>query len=162
VFELQCLRSDHEAAVLAFEQENRAYFARSINDRGDPYFEGFAEQHRELIAAQVSGRGAFYVSVDAHDAVVGRFNLYDIRDGTANVGYRVAERVSGQGVATTGLRELCRIAREDIALRTLTAAAGDENLASQRVLARAGFVRIGHTVVGGGHGSAFRLDLSAR
>ena len=99
MFELQRIRGDHEAAVLAFERENRAYFAQSINDRGDIYFEAFADQHRELMAIQESGQGAFYVFVDEHAAVVGRFNLYDIQDGSANVGYRVAERVSGRGVA---------------------------------------------------------------
>jgi len=159
VFVLQRLRSDHEAAVLAFERENRAYFAQSISDRGDMFFERFSEQHRELMAVQESGRGAFYVFVDEHEAVVGRFNLYDLQDETAEVGYRIAKRVSGRGVATSGLRNLCRIAREDIGLRMLTAATGNENVASQRVLAKVGFVLIGPTEVGGRHGSEFKLDL---
>jgi len=38
---------------------------------------------------------------------VGRFNPYDLKDGTAEVGYRVAEQVAGCGVATSTLRELC-------------------------------------------------------
>jgi ribosomal-protein-alanine N-acetyltransferase len=147
---------------LAFEQENRAYFARSISDRGDLFFDRFADQHRELIAAQDSGTGAFYVFVDDDEAVVGRFNLYDIQDGTAVVGYRVAEGVSGRGVATSGLRQLCRIAREDIGLRTLTAAVGDGNVASQKVLGRAGFVMIGPTEVAGSHGSEYVLDLATQ
>jgi ribosomal-protein-alanine N-acetyltransferase len=49
MFELQRLRSDHETAVLAFERENRAYFAQSISDRGDMFFERFAELHGELM-----------------------------------------------------------------------------------------------------------------
>jgi ribosomal-protein-alanine N-acetyltransferase len=159
VFSLQRLRSDHEAAALAFERENRAYFAQSISDRGDMFFERFSEQHRELMAVQESGKGAFYVFVDEHEAVVGRFNLYDVQDETAVVGYRIAERVSGRGAATSGLRNLCRIAREDIGLRMLSAATGNENVASQRVLAKVGFVLIGPTEVGGRHGSEFKLDL---
>jgi [ribosomal protein S5]-alanine N-acetyltransferase len=159
MFELQPLRGDHEAAVFVFEQENRSYFSRSISDRGDMFFEEFAERHRELMADQQSGIGAFYVFVDEPGAVVGRFNLYAIQDGTAEVGYRVAERVSGRGVATNGLRELCRIARNDIGLRRLTAAASDNNVASQRVLVKAGFIRIGQAEVGGRHGSMFELDL---
>ena len=159
MFELQRLRSDHEAAVLAFEQENRAYFAKSISDRGDKFFEEFPERHKELMTDQESGTGAFYVLVDEHEAVMGRFNLYDILDGKAAVGYRVAERVSGQGVATSGLRKVCRIAREDIGLWTLTAATSNENIASQRVLAKAGFVSIGPTEVGGRQGTLFELDL---
>ncbi|NUV38105.1 GNAT family N-acetyltransferase, partial [Streptomyces sp. KAI-27] len=36
--ELQRLRADHAPALLAFERENRAWFARTISDRGDAYF----------------------------------------------------------------------------------------------------------------------------
>jgi [ribosomal protein S5]-alanine N-acetyltransferase len=39
--ELQRLRADHAPAVLAFEVANRAYFAASISDRGDEFFEQF-------------------------------------------------------------------------------------------------------------------------
>ena len=160
MFVLLRLRSDHEAVVLAFERVNRAYFAKSISDRGDLFFERFSEQHRELMAVQASGKGAFYVLVDEHEAVVGRFNLYEIHDETAAVGYRIAERVSGSGVATSGLRNLCRTAREDIGLRMLTAATSDGNVASQKVLAKVGFVLIGPTEVGGQHGSEYELNLA--
>jgi ribosomal-protein-alanine N-acetyltransferase len=160
MFELERLRLDHEVAVLTFERENRAYFAMSISDRGDSYFEEFSGQLRELIASQESRVGAFFVLVDEHGAVVGRFNLYEIQDGRAVVGYRVAERVSGRGVATVGLRTLCRIAREDMRLRMLTAVTGDTNVASQRVLAKTGFVRMGPSEIEGRHGSEFELDLS--
>ena len=160
MFELQPLRSGLEAAVFLFEQENRSYFARSITDRGDAYFEDFAEHHRELMADQQSGFGAFYVIVDEHGAVVGRFNLYGIQNGAADVGYRVAERISGRGVATSGLRELCRIARDDLGLRRLAATVSDDNVASSRVLVKSGFIPIGPADVGGSHGSAFELDLA--
>lgn len=157
---MEPLGPQHEAAVLAFERENRAYFAKSISDRGDSFFQQFSELYRALLAEQEAGAGAFYVFVDGDGAVVGRFNLYDLADGTAVVGYRVAERVSGHGVATSGLRELCRVAREDIGLRMLSAAVGNENVSSQRVLAKVGFSLIGPTEVGGGRGSEFTLDLA--
>ncbi len=48
--QLQLLRPDHASAVLVFELANRAFFARSISDRGDAYFEHFTEQHNELVA----------------------------------------------------------------------------------------------------------------
>ncbi len=156
---MERLGPDHEAAVLAFETDNRDYFARSINDRGDAYFQQFSERHQEMLAEQEAGTGAFFVLVDEAGAVVGRFNLYDISEGSARVGYRVAERVSGQGVATSGLRELCCIAREDIGLRLLAAATDVDNIASQRVLAKGGFVPIGLTQVAGRDGVEFRLDL---
>ena len=46
--ELQLLRPDHAPAVLAFEKENRAYFAATIPDRGDEYFARFEERHGGL------------------------------------------------------------------------------------------------------------------
>ena len=160
--QLQLVSPGHEAAILDFERANRAYFATSIGDRGDPFFEQFPERHRQLMAEQKAGTGAYYVLVDERGAVAGRFNVYDVADGTASVGYRVAERVTGHGVATSGLRQLCLIAREEIGLRMLTAATDHENVASQRVLAKAGFVLIGPTEVGGRDGSEFALDLAMR
>jgi ribosomal-protein-alanine N-acetyltransferase len=137
------------------------YFAESISDRGDDFFEKFAERHRELLAEQEAGVCAYYVLVDDDGTIVGRFNLYDLMDGTAKVGYRVGRQFSGSGVATFGLRELCGIAREKHALRTLNATTSDDNVASQRVLMKAGFVVIGMAVVAGRRGMRYELNLKS-
>jgi [ribosomal protein S5]-alanine N-acetyltransferase len=68
-------------------------------------------------------------------AIVGRFNLVFVEEGVAEVGYRVAQRVAGQGVATAGLRELCLLAASCHRVRTLRAATSSENLASQKGVA---------------------------
>jgi len=159
MFELQRLRVDHEAAVLNFELTNRAYFAESINDRGDVFFAEFPAEHRALLADQESGAFAFHVLVVDDGMVVGRFNLFDITDSTAVVGYRVARHVAGHGVATSALRELCRIARDDYGLQSLRAATSDENVASQRVLAKVGFVADVVADVGGRPGRWYQLEL---
>ena len=161
--ELQLLRPDHAPALLAFERENRAYFAGSISDRGDEYFEEFADRHRELLAEQEAGVGAYYVLVDEQGLVLGRFNLYGCQDGTAELGYRVAQRAAGLGVATAAVRELCRLAAEKHRLRTLRAATSRENAASQRVLAKTGFVPAGPADpadIGGKQGSWYQRDLT--
>jgi ribosomal-protein-alanine N-acetyltransferase len=158
--ELQRLRPDHESALLSFEQTNRAYFADSISDRGDGFFDQFPERYRMLLADQQAGRSAFYVLID-DGKIVGRFNLYDFADGIAEVGYRVAQRFAGSGVATSALRDLCRIAREQHGLRTLRAATSTENVASQRVLTKAGFVLTGSAEVAGREGCSYELDLAA-
>jgi ribosomal-protein-alanine N-acetyltransferase len=132
--ELQRLRDDHAAAVLAFEVMNRAYFAASISDRGDEFFANFSEHHRALLVEQDGGACAFHLLLDGDGAVVGRFNLYDIADGAAVVGYRVAEGVAGGGVATTALEQVSRLAQECYDVKTLNALVGDENVASRRVL----------------------------
>ena len=159
MLELQRLRSDHAAAVLAFELANRAYFAVSITDRGDEFYEQFPERHRALLAQQDAGVCVFHVLIDADGSIVGRFNLYDLVDGTARVGYRVAEQVTGRGVATSTLRKLCRLAAEQYRLRTLRAETSNENVASQRVLEKAGFTSVGPTEVGGQPGSLYECPL---
>jgi ribosomal-protein-alanine N-acetyltransferase len=159
MLELQRLTSDHLEAVLAFELENRAYFAKSVSDRGDEFFETFAEHHRARLDEQEAGICVFSVLVDRDASVVGRFNLYDLENGAARVGYRVAERVAGRGVATEALSDLCRKAADDHGLRTLTADTSTANLASQRVLEKAGFASSGTCVVGGKPGLKFTAAL---
>src|SRR5579859_800870 len=141
--ELEELQAGHAPAVLAFELANRAYFAASVSDRGDDFFAQFADRHSALLAQQEAGTCAFYVLVADDGSVVGRFNLYDFEDGTARLGYRVAQQVAGRGVATGSVRELCRTAAARHGLRILRAATSHENTASQRVLVKAGFVPVG-------------------
>ena len=157
--ELQLLRADHAAAVLAFEVANRGYFVASISDRGDEYFDQFTERHGALLAEQDAGTCACYVLVDEDGSVLGRFNLYDIQDGTAVVGYRVAQHAAGRGVATAGVRELIRLAATSHALRTLRAATTVGHVASQRVLTKAGFVPVGPAEVAGQAGTWYERDL---
>ncbi|MBF9073745.1 GNAT family N-acetyltransferase [Streptacidiphilus fuscans] len=141
--ELQRLRGDHEAAVLAFELANRAYFAASISDRGDEFFEHFAERHSAMLAEQEAGSVAYYVLVAEDGSILGRFNLFFVGEETANLGYRVAEQAAGRGVATAAVRELCRLAAEEHGLHQLRAATSHGNAASQKVLVRTGFVEVG-------------------
>src|SRR5215467_5938579 len=159
--ELERLRADHAPAVLAFELANRAYFAAFISDRGDEFFDQFAERHSVLLAEQEAGICACYVLVGEDGSVLGRFNLYNIKDGTAELGYRVAQHVAGRGVATATVRELCQLAAARYGLRTLKAATSHENIASQKVLIKAGFVPVGPAEIGGRPGTWYQLDLAA-
>ena len=157
------MRPDHEGLVLAFERANRRYFAASISDRGDEFFENYAQQHRELLAEQQAGKRASYVLVADDGAIIGRFNLVFVEEGVAEVGYRVAQRVAGQGVATAGVRELCRLAASCHGVTTLRAAASSENVASQKVLLKAGFAAIGPadpSELGGKEGSWYQRNLT--
>jgi len=112
------------------------------------------------LADQQAGVCAYYVLVADEGKVVGRFNLYDLVNGTAEVGYRVAERVAGRGVATSALQDLCRIAGEQYGLQTLRAATSSDNVASQRMLTKVGFVATGPAEVGGRQGSRYELELA--
>ncbi|GAA2126835.1 GNAT family N-acetyltransferase [Streptomyces synnematoformans] len=160
--ELKRLHVGHAPAVLAFELENRGYFAASISDRGDDYFDRFTDGYNALLAEQEAGICAFYVLVAEDGSVLGRFNLYDVEDSAARLGYRVAERIAGRGVATATVRELCRMATARHGLRTLRAAASHDNVASRKVLAKAGFAPVGPASaadLGGKSGTWYQRDF---
>lgn len=160
--ELERLHARHAPTILAFELANRTYFAASISDRGDDFFDQFTDRYDSSLADQEAGICAFYVLVAEDGSVLGRFNLYDLENGTARLGYRVAERVAGRGVATTTVLELCRIATVIHGLRTLRAATSHDNTASQKVLAKAGFVPVGPATpadLGGKSGTRYQRDL---
>jgi len=162
--ELQPLDAGHAPAVLAFELANRAYFAASISDRGDEFYAQFADRHRAMLAEQEAGLSAYYVLVAGDGSVLGRFNLYELRDGTASLGYRVAQHVAGQGVATAAVQELSRLAAAQHGLHTLRAATSSDNVASQKVLAKAGFAPAGPADpadIGGKSGTWYQRDLTA-
>jgi ribosomal-protein-alanine N-acetyltransferase len=161
--ELKRLRAEHAPVVLAFEVANRGYFAASVSDRGDAYFDQFADRFGALLAEQEAGTCAFYLLVAEDGSVLGRFNLYDLDDGTAELGYRVAQHAAGHGVATATVRELCRLAAARHGLRTLRAGTSRANIASQKVLTRAGFVPVGPADpadLGGKSGTWYERDLT--
>ncbi|MFE1198412.1 GNAT family N-acetyltransferase [Streptomyces olivaceoviridis] len=160
--ELKRLHADHAPAVLAFELANRTYFAASISDRGDDFFDQFTDRYNASLAEQEAGICAFYVLVAEDSSVLGRFNLYDLVDSTARLGYRVAQQVAGRGVATETVQELCQLAAARHGLRTLRAATSHDNVASQKVLTKARFVPVGPATpadLGGKSGTWYQRDL---
>lgn len=144
---IERLRLDHAASVLVFERENRAYFAKSVSDRGDDYFREFEQRFRSLLAEQDAGVCHFHVLIGDDGQVVGRVNLVDVADGAAELGFRVAEAAAGRGLATAAVRQLCAMAVRDYGLRTLRASAAVDNAGSRTVLSRVGFVPTGEQVL---------------
>jgi ribosomal-protein-alanine N-acetyltransferase len=160
--ELERLHAGHAPSVLAFELANRAYFAASVSDRGDDFFDQFTDRYHALLAEQEAGICAFYVLVAEDGSILGRFNLFEIEDHTAELGYRVAQHVAGRGVATATVREVCRLAANQHGLRTLRAATAHQNAASRKVLTKAGFVPVGPADpahLGGKPGTWYQRDL---
>ncbi|MGC4943792.1 GNAT family N-acetyltransferase [Kribbella sp. DT2] len=135
----------HADELLRFERENRAYFSRVITDRGDAYFAEFPQRHAALLAYQEAGTDHFHVLVD-DGRIVGRVNLVNIVDGSAELGYRIAESAAGRGLATWGVRE---VLGTPYGLREITARTTADNLASQKILTRVGFTRTGEIDING-------------
>ncbi|MFF4183646.1 GNAT family N-acetyltransferase [Streptomyces sp. NPDC001691] len=156
---LQRLRPDHIPALLEFERENREYFAASIPDRGDDYFAQFEARLTALLAEQDAGICFFHVVMDDDGGVLGRVNLVDADGGSAELGYRIAERAAGQGLATASVHEVCALAVAKYGLTELKAVTTLDNTASRTVLARTGFTPTGGLRLDGRPGLRFVRDL---
>ncbi len=156
---LELVRADHAAALLRFERENRAYFAASIPDRGDDFFARFDHEHARLLARQAAGTDYFHVLIGDDGEVLGRVNLVGITDGCAELGFRIAEKAAGRGLATAAVRQVCALARTEYGLVRLRARATSDNRGSRTVLARTGFVETGEIVLNGRPATSYSLSL---
>ncbi len=161
--ELQRLRADHAPDLLAFERENRVFFAASVPDRGDDYFTDFATRHEALLIEQAAGTCHFHLLMAGDSGeVLGRFNLVDVADGTADLGFRLAEKATGRGLATSTVHHLFTLCTTAYALTALRASAAVTNTASRAVLTRTGFVPTGEEVqLSGKRGLAYVRELPA-
>ena len=160
--EIQLLRPDHAPALLVFERENRAYFAASIPDRGDEFFAGFDARFAQLLEWQAAGTDYLHVLVAEGGEVVGRVNLIEVADASAELGYRIAQKAAGQGLATAAVREVCELAAARYGLTSLRAKATMDNPASHKVLERNGFLAVGELTLDGKPARSYICELRAR
>ena len=120
-------------------------------------------ENREFLAPYEPPRGERFYTVDGQrerieendqktfaildgERIVGTVTLSNIVLGpfqSANLGYWVAERVNGRGLATSAVAEVAEFAFGELGLHRLEAATLVDNVASQRVLEKNGFERIG-------------------
>ena len=144
-FTIRTLRPDDASALLAFELANRAWFERHIDPRPDAFYslDGIHAHVAQFLLEHEQGLLHPCIIVDQDGNLLGRANLKDIdqQAHTAEVGYRIGQQHGGKGLATTALRHLIALAREEWKLSSLKAYAIDGNAASIRVLERCGFVR---------------------
>ena len=143
-FNVRELKRTDTAALLAFEVDNRDWFESHIDAR-DPSFyslQGVAEHIDGYLADFATGVWHPFVIEDSSGKIVGRANLKNIHSPqhTAEVGYRIAQRVCGQGLATLALRHLIQQAQSRWNVTQLVAYAFKENLGSMKVLSRCGFL----------------------
>lgn len=159
--DIQTLRQDHAPALLSFELENREYFSSEIPDRGDEYFEFFEERLRDLLALQENGSDFFHVLVEKDGSIFGRINLFEVGEGSAAVGYRIARRCTGRGLATAAVGEICKLAVSKYGLKYLTAKVTLDNKASIQVLAHNGFTPISELSVNDKPAMTYGRDLES-
>ena len=142
----QAVPSDARALSLLYRAE-RAFLAPFEPDRGESFFTEATQRVRlaELAERRRAGAGDAWVILDDGEAA-GVISLSNIVRGpfqSANVGYFVARDRNGRGIATTAVKLVVREAFTVLGLHRVEAGTLVDNLASQRVLEKAGFERIG-------------------
>jgi ribosomal-protein-alanine N-acetyltransferase len=139
-----------DADVLAcLVVENREFLAPWEPVRDESYFtvDGQRAAVEESLVRHAAGSQVPYVILDDSSAVVGRINLNNVVRGafqSASVGYWLAEEVGGHGLATEAVAEVVAAAFGELGLHRLEAGTVPENLRSQAVLERNGFVQYGY------------------
>ncbi|MBD0708116.1 MULTISPECIES: GNAT family N-acetyltransferase [unclassified Streptomyces] len=127
------------AALAAALLRNRAHMKSREPYRPESYYTPEAQAER------IADGGARWFAV-VGERVVGAAILSGIVLGplrSASLGYWVDEEHTGRGLATALTEEVCRAAREELGLHRVEAGTLLDNHASQRVLAKCGFERIG-------------------
>jgi [ribosomal protein S5]-alanine N-acetyltransferase len=134
------LTADDAGELTALLVENRAFLAPFEPPR-DERFYTVAGQAERLEREDKHG----FAILDG-GRIVGIVALSNVVRGplqSANLGYWVAERANGKGLATQAVAELIPIAFGELGLHRLEAGTLVDNVGSQRVLEKNGFERIG-------------------
>ena len=134
------LTADDADELVFLLTENRAHLAPFEPDRGERFYtvEG------QLERLEREDKHAFAI-LDG-EQIAGTVALSNVVRGplqSANLGYWVAERLTGRGLATKAVGEVIPFAFAELGLHRLEAGTLVDNIASQRVLEKNGFERIG-------------------
>lgn len=138
------LRETDAEPLLAFETENRLWFESHIDARPTCFYSrhGVTDHIQSHLRDFAAGTWHPFIIEDADGKIVGRANLKSIKAtrNTAEVGYRVAKEMAGQGLATMALKHLIEQARARWRLAQLVAYVYENNAGSAKVLERCGFL----------------------
>jgi len=128
------IRLEDAEELAALYLANRDFLAPFEPIRLDGFFT--AENQRQRIAERTADGFHQFAILDG-DAIAGEV----LQSGT--IGYWVDRERNGRGLATAAVEEVVAYMFGELELHRAEAATLDENVASQRVLEKAGFERIG-------------------
>ena len=141
---LELLSKENSLDIYFFEKENREYFERNLPPRpaNDFDLEGFKEITRELLTEQTNRDVYMHIIRDSQGIMVGRINLSVLGKDrkTAELGYRIGENVTNLGYASEAVKLVLEKAFTTYGFNRIIAGTATDNLASQRVLLKNGFI----------------------
>jgi ribosomal-protein-alanine N-acetyltransferase len=139
---------DDAPALAELVNESRGFLAPWEPIRPESFFTvaGQREVIEGLLDRRFLGLTSPHVVLTPTGEVAGRITLDGITRGafqSCGMGYWVAERHNGQGLATLAVAEMVRRAFDDLGLHRVEAGTLVHNARSQRVLEKNGFERYG-------------------
>ena len=142
------VRTDDAEVLADLVSRNRAFLAPWDLVRDEEYFtvDGQAQRIERALAEHERGAICPYVILADGGEVVGCITLDGIERGpvqSCHLGYWVDEEHNGRGLATAAVAHMLGVAFDELELHRVQAATLPHNAASQRVLERNGFERIG-------------------
>jgi [ribosomal protein S5]-alanine N-acetyltransferase len=139
---------DDAPALSALYVRNRAFLEPYEQPRDEHFYTVDGQRERTRLALRFARQGQLlrFVVLDADDEIAGVIAIENVIRGpaqSASVGYWISQDRNGLGLATAAVADVVRIAFGELGLHRLQAGTLVDNLASQRVLAKNGFERIG-------------------
>ena len=157
---LERLTIDEARAVVALDRAGRTW-AADYPTEGDLVVAGIACEAGEHYD-ETGEFGVYQVRLaDTGVAVGGIGFIHPPEAGEVEVGYGLAESARGRGLATEALRAMTALAAQH-GVAVMVAVTSVDNVASQRVLERAGFTRLPGTIQDDEDGPMLRWELLLR
>ncbi|CAG9621502.1 hypothetical protein BACCIP111883_02275 [Sutcliffiella rhizosphaerae] len=144
IIKLEKLAMTDATPLFEFESKNRSHFEKSVPSRGEKYYilEHFLEGLTDLLEEQNRQDSYFYLIKDEMGSILGRINIIDInrQQKVGHLGYRVGENAVGKGVASKAVAQILEQTK-DLEIVSIKAKTTLDNIASQKVLEKNGFMR---------------------
>lgn len=129
--------------LAALYTANRSFLAPFDPERPDAFFTATGQEER---LAAIGEHERWLFAVLDGDEIAGTISLTNVVRGalrSASTGYWIDRRRNGRGLATTAVADVVRFAFTAAGLHRIEAGTLLDNAASQRVLEKNGFERIG-------------------
>ena len=141
------LQRRHALLLAELYRANRLFLAPFQPLADDSFYTPAAQLERvDATRRRARADESYSYAIELDAAIVGTLTISDVVRGSfqsAHLGYWVSKPMNGRGVATAAVGCAVRIAFDELALHRLQAATLLRNHASQRVLEKNGFERIG-------------------
>ncbi len=145
---IEPVSKQNASEIYMFENENRAFFESTLPSRGDDYyvtsnFENIIDSICEEQKAEI-----LYMNIIRNESneMVGRINLFPIQmepySCAFELGYRIGEAHQGKGYASEAVKRLTKLAFATYGIDYIQALTSPNNIASQIILIKNGYVFI--------------------